>query len=1419
MATLQGGGTLQVQINDAGTPTSYNLHLNGSGNTLTDGTNNFAITNNAGVYSISLTNALPGNGNSISISATTTDQYGNVSVSSNIAQATQETNSPDAPTVSFTQATGSPSVLNAAGETTTTAVVNISSADATLLASGGVLTIGGTGATALTLHVAGTDVLNASGNSVGTLVAGTGGTYNLNLTENIPAGGAGTLQVIATVTDAYGNASSGNNSTNVYSAGPETAPVVSILGATASPGSLFNDGVIPTPVTAPVTLNVSAADATILANGGTLTINSTGSAAQILTVSGANVLSGATVVGSVSSGSGGTEIITLNAETVPPAGSNWVVTAQITDAYNNSITGTTSTYVYAPITSQPYVAIPSAINGQLSTATTGATVNATVTLDAAGIASLNTGGSVQITVADPAAGATQYLNLHLNGLGQLVDGSGTTYTYNGSVITLSETAPGSGNTLTVTATETDAGGVVSASSTAAASEYTPISAIAPTVSITGAVANTLTNAIMNGATAVNATVAFNAAQQNTLASGGTVHVTIVDAGVTQNLNLVQVGNALVDSLGHTYTYAGGIATFAEVAPGTGNAITVSASLTDAAGVSSPTGTASATETITPPDTPTVALLANGLVGNYYGVTETAISTPPGTYTALEEVDAYLLAKTTATSTISPTTFPTAVIAPATASFIATQINYGLNTASTSPTTGNETISGNLGTSGKLATFLDGFATNATNFQTLSGYGTTNQAIITMTGVVALPTLGSGQEYALKIFADDGYQVYVDGQLVSTVPANQSGKADFFYFTAPATAGNLHSIQILYWDQGGQASFQASVGTTLTANQPGNSSTAPTLITPLSILSASIAGQVTATVTLDSNNQTTLTNGGTVLITESNGTNLVLHQNAAGHMVDAGGLIYTYVNGVIYIPVATSSTTASISATVVDQYTYHSTTAYTGPSISIASDSNHDGYLNSSEVAGETANHVLANVNLNTSMLTSSGSATITVLDAGVTTTLTVSAAGVISGTTANVAATYSAGVVAITLPNPGNGNSATISATQTDQYGHVSTTATSTVIENITAAPAAPTVSISTDTNHDGYLSAQELNGGNVNAAITLNSAAQTTLTNGGSVQIYVTDNGTTETLNLHLNAGVLVNAAGVSSPEYSYAAGVITLTEPAPGNGHSISVSATTADIAGNVSANSSTATAVQNALDSPLVMALDPQHATVTLSAASQTVLATSGSTLTVTASDGTSLSLHENAGGQLVDAGNVVHSFTNGILPVTLNSSTSAPVTTVSSTLTDSHGVSSLTSSATLVHSGSNSLTELAGGDTFVFALSANGTPGTAQTQTISAFNGNAPTGGGDVLNLADLLSGVAPSVLASSPSNYLHFTEANVSGVNVTTLHVSSTGGYSGGFSSALDTMQIALNNTDLLQSGSLTSSQLIQNLLTQHKLVE
>ena len=85
--------------------------------------------------------------------------------------------------------------------------------------------------------------------------------------------------------------------------------------------------------------------------------------------------------------------------------------------------------------------------------------------------------------------------------------------------------------------------------------------------------------------------------------------------------------------------------------------------------------------------------------------------------------------------------------------------------------------------------------------------------------------------------------------------------------------------------------------------------------------------------------------------------------------------------------------------------------------------------------------------------------------------------------------------------------------------------------------------------------------------------------------------------------------------------------------------------------------------------------------------------------------------------------------------------------------------------------------------------------------------------DKLDLRDLLQGEIANPALQNLEGYLHFEK---SGAN-TVVHVSSTGGFSTGYSSSAEDQTIVLQNVDLV--GSLTTDQaIIQNLLNQGKLI-
>jgi VCBS repeat-containing protein len=133
------------------------------------------------------------------------------------------------------------------------------------------------------------------------------------------------------------------------------------------------------------------------------------------------------------------------------------------------------------------------------------------------------------------------------------------------------------------------------------------------------------------------------------------------------------------------------------------------------------------------------------------------------------------------------------------------------------------------------------------------------------------------------------------------------------------------------------------------------------------------------------------------------------------------------------------------------------------------------------------------------------------------------------------------------------------------------------------------------------------------------------------------------------------------------------------------------------------------------------------------------------------------------------------------------------------------------------GNDVLTGGAGDDVFKWSLADAGTAGTPAVDTITDFG----TGGVDALDLRDLLPNglTTPTTL----DNYLHF---EVTGGN-TIVHVSTSGGFADNnsvgvgspvISLATETQQIVLTGVDLSAGGLSTDQQIIQNLISNQKLI-
>ncbi|MCK8086915.1 cadherin-like domain-containing protein, partial [Vibrio sp. 1CM8B] len=86
-------------------------------------------------------------------------------------------------------------------------------------------------------------------------------------------------------------------------------------------------------------------------------------------------------------------------------------------------------------------------------------------------------------------------------------------------------------------------------------------------------------------------------------------------------------------------------------------------------------------------------------------------------------------------------------------------------------------------------------------------------VVKMSGSVYL----EAGDYAFKVTADDGYTILIDGVEVATVDQNQPSTTTL-HDSFNITSDGYHSIEVVYWDQGGAANLDINLGT---VNSDGN----------------------------------------------------------------------------------------------------------------------------------------------------------------------------------------------------------------------------------------------------------------------------------------------------------------------------------------------------------------------------------------------------------------------------------------------------------------------------------------------------------------------------------------------------------------------------------------------------------------------
>ncbi|MBW3696979.1 VWA domain-containing protein [Vibrio sp. T187] len=118
---------------------------------------------------------------------------------------------------------------------------------------------------------------------------------------------------------------------------------------------------------------------------------------------------------------------------------------------------------------------------------------------------------------------------------------------------------------------------------------------------------------------------------------------------------------------------------------------------------------------------------------------------------------------------------------------------------------NYTLDGNGNGLSSQTQFEDFLNNDASSVEGTVGSHT--DGVVQMSGSVYLEP----GDYAFKVTADDGYTIIVDGVAVATVDENQSSTTTLHDSFTVDSAG-YHSIEIVYWDQGGAANLDINLGT-------------------------------------------------------------------------------------------------------------------------------------------------------------------------------------------------------------------------------------------------------------------------------------------------------------------------------------------------------------------------------------------------------------------------------------------------------------------------------------------------------------------------------------------------------------------------------------------------------------------------------
>ncbi|WP_162891956.1 Ig-like domain-containing protein [Vibrio paracholerae] len=1155
----------------------------------------------------------PGEGNEIQVTATLSDQYGNVSKegSDNATVDTVFINDGDyAPVVSIEDDANDDGVINKdeLGNDNVQVSVSVNGAE---LAKGGSVN--------LTISNGGDErSVTLSLNDEGKLVdaAGTEYTYangTITWTETVAEGAS--IKVDATQTDRDGNVSKegSDNATvdTVFINDGDYAPVVSIVDDANDDGvinkdELGNDNV-------QVSVSVNGAE---LAKGGSvnLTISNGGDERSVtLSLNDEGKLVDAA----------GTEYTYANGtitwtETVAEGASIKVDATQTDRDGNVSKEGSDNATVdtvfindgdYAPVVS---IEDDANDDGVINKDELG-NDNVQVSVSVYG-AELAEGGSVNLTISN--GGDERSVTLSLNDEGKLVDAAGTEYTYANGTITWTETVA-EGASIKVDATQTDRDGNVSKEGSDNATvdtvfindgDYAPVVSIEDDANDDGVI-----NKDELGNDNVQVSVSVNGAE---LAGGGSVNLTISNGGDERSVTLsLNDEGKLVDAAGTEYTYANGTITWTETVA-EGASIKVDATQTDRDGNVSKEGSDNATvDTVFINDgdyAPVVSIeddanddgvinkdeLGNDNVqvsvsvygaelaeGGSVNLTISNGGDERSVTLSLNDegklVDAAGTEYTYANGTI---TWTETVAEGASIKVDATQTDRDGNVSKEGSDNATvDTVFINDGDYAPVVSIVDDANDDGViNKDELGNDNvqvsvSVNGAELAKGGSVNLTISNGGDERSVTLSLND------EGKLVDAAGTEYTYANGTITWTETVAEGASIKVDATQTDRDGNVSKEGSDNATVDTVFINDGDYAPVVsieddANDDGVINKDELGNDNVQVSV-SVYGAELAEGGSVNLTISNGgdeRSVTLSLNDEGKLVDAAGTEYTYANGTItWTETVAEGASIKVDATQTDRDgnvskegsdnatvdTVFINDGDYAPVVSIVDDANDDGVINKDELGND---NVQVSVSVNGAELAKGGSVNLTISNGGDERSVTLSLND--EGKLVDAAGTeytYANGTITWT-ETVAEGASIKVDATQTDRDGNVSKEGSDNATVDtvfINDGDYAPVVSIEDDANDDGVINKDELGNDNVQVSVSVNGAE---LAKGGSVNLTISNGGDERSVTLSLNdEGKLVDAAGT---EYTYANGTITWTETVA-EGASIKVDATQTDRDGNVS------------------------------------------------------------------------------------------------------------------------------------------------------------------------------------------------------------------------------------------------------------